>query len=200
MTFKVIRGQGQGDEMISVPYRDYFLHSCTCDLNSPRRNRLVEFWKLLLDTCSDTNPSVHWVKHWLKILTSLGWYQRTVWCVVSHSVVIVMCTKLDAECDRQAMVVGRLLTTLGDDECAVAKLFLVQMLQKSCCENYTYVERYSNFFICLINILQLEETLSLRPEALDPVEAWPWTLCIGLKACACGDCIDLPPWSQFVSK
>jgi len=25
MTFKVIRGQGQGKEMTSVPYRDYFL-------------------------------------------------------------------------------------------------------------------------------------------------------------------------------
>jgi len=24
MTFKVIRGQGQGQEMTSVPYRDYF--------------------------------------------------------------------------------------------------------------------------------------------------------------------------------
>jgi len=24
MTFKVIRGQGQGEEMTSVPYRDYF--------------------------------------------------------------------------------------------------------------------------------------------------------------------------------
>jgi len=25
MTFEVIRGQGQGEEMTSVPYRDYFL-------------------------------------------------------------------------------------------------------------------------------------------------------------------------------
>ena len=25
MTFKVIRGQGQAEEMTSVPYRDYFL-------------------------------------------------------------------------------------------------------------------------------------------------------------------------------
>jgi len=25
MTFKVIRGQGQGQEMTSVPYRDYFI-------------------------------------------------------------------------------------------------------------------------------------------------------------------------------
>ena len=28
MTFKVIRGQGQGEEMTSVPYRDYFLCFC----------------------------------------------------------------------------------------------------------------------------------------------------------------------------
>jgi len=34
MTFKVIRGQGQGEEMTSDPYRDYFLafsHSHTAD-------------------------------------------------------------------------------------------------------------------------------------------------------------------------
>jgi len=29
MTFKVIRGQGQGEEMTSVPYRDYFLSDLT---------------------------------------------------------------------------------------------------------------------------------------------------------------------------
>ena len=29
MTFKVIRGQGQAEEMTSVPYRDYFLCICT---------------------------------------------------------------------------------------------------------------------------------------------------------------------------
>jgi len=28
MTFKVIRGQGQGEEMTSVPYRDYFCACC----------------------------------------------------------------------------------------------------------------------------------------------------------------------------
>jgi len=28
MTFKVIRGQGQGEEMTSVPYRDYFFLLC----------------------------------------------------------------------------------------------------------------------------------------------------------------------------
>jgi len=34
MTFKVIRGQGQGEEMTSVPYRDYFYHHDTGDLVS----------------------------------------------------------------------------------------------------------------------------------------------------------------------
>jgi len=27
MTFKVFQGQGQGEEMTSVPYRDYFLQA-----------------------------------------------------------------------------------------------------------------------------------------------------------------------------
>ena len=35
-------------------------------------------------------------------------------------VIIALCTKLDAECDRQTTVVGRLLTTLGNDQRAVA--------------------------------------------------------------------------------
>ena len=41
----------------------------------------------------------------------------------SHTVIIVLCTKLDIECDWQTTVVGRLLTTLGNDRRAVAKLF-----------------------------------------------------------------------------
>jgi len=51
----------------------------------------------------------------------IDWHQRTARRVASHPVVIVLCTKLDAECDPQATVVDRLLTTLGDDRCAVAK-------------------------------------------------------------------------------
>jgi len=62
--------------------------------------------------------------------TSLGWHQRTARRIASHPVVMVLCTKLVAECDRQATVVGRLLTTFGDDRRAVAKLFLVQRLEK----------------------------------------------------------------------
>jgi len=54
----------------------------------------------------------------------------------SHQVNIVLCTKQDTECDRQVMVVGRLLTTFGDDRCALAKLFLVQRLRKSSRGNY----------------------------------------------------------------
>ena len=54
--------------------------------------------------------------------------------------VIVLCTELDAEseCDRQATVVGRLLTSSGDDGRAVAKLFLVQRLEESSRANYAY--------------------------------------------------------------
>jgi len=83
----------------------------------------------------------------------------------------MLCTKLDAECDRQAKVVSRLLTTLGDDRRAIAKLILVQRFVKSCGGNYAYVWRYLNFVFCLIDILQLQRVLSLRPEDLDPVEA-----------------------------
>jgi len=55
-------------------------------------------------------------------------------------------------------------------------------------------------YICLINILQLQGALSQRPEALDPMEAWPQTICIGSKYRACNDCIDLPTWSKLVNK
>jgi len=51
---------------------------------------------------------------------------RATRCVASHPVVILLCTKLDAKCDRQATVVSRLLTTFGDDRRAVATLFLGQ--------------------------------------------------------------------------
>jgi len=33
--------------------------------------------------------------------TSLGWHQQTAQCIASHPVIIVLCTKLDAECDLQ---------------------------------------------------------------------------------------------------
>jgi len=57
--------------------------------------------------------------------TSVGWHRRTARRVASHRVVIVLCTKLDAECERQATVVSRLLTTLGDDGRTVTKLFSI---------------------------------------------------------------------------
>jgi len=71
----------------------------------------------------------------------------------------------------------RLLTTLGDDRRAVAKLFLVQTSEvgeiKSSRGNCAYVRRYSNFVFCMINKLQLQGALSPRPETLDPLEARP---------------------------
>jgi len=48
-----------------------------------------------------------------------------------YPVIIVLCTKLDAECHRQAVAIGWLWTTLGDNWYAVAKLFLVQRLGKA---------------------------------------------------------------------
>ena len=65
------------------------------------------------------------------IYERLGWHQRTARRVALYTVVIVLCTKLDAECDRQATVVGRLLTTLYDDRGSITKLFLVQRLKNS---------------------------------------------------------------------
>ena len=50
---------------------------------------------------------------------------------------MLLCTKLDSECDRQATVVGRLLTTLGDDRRAVEKLFLVRRLWRKAPEEIT---------------------------------------------------------------
>ena len=71
-------------------------------------------------------------------------------------------------CDQQAAVVGRLLTTLGDDRRGVTKFFLVQRLD----EITIWLEKFE-FHICLTNILQLQTALSPRSDALVPVEARP---------------------------
>jgi len=52
--------------------------------------------------------------------------------MVSHPVVIVLCTKLDAECDRQVTFVGQVLTTFGDDQCAITKLCDQSTLTAAC--------------------------------------------------------------------
>jgi len=71
-------------------------------------------------------------------IISVGWHRQTARRVASHPVVIVLRRKLIAECDRQATVVGRLLTTLGDDRSDVVKLFLVHRLEKTSRGNYAY--------------------------------------------------------------
>jgi len=100
------------------------------------------------------------------------------------SLVIVLCTKLDAECDRQATVVGRLLTTLGDERRAVAKLFSVQRLEKSSRGNYAYGWRHSNFVFVWQTFSSFRGLCPLDQKLwnVDPVEAWPRTLCIGSKS------------------
>jgi len=95
-----------------------YSHQIRCQVISyilATRHRATEVYMLF---------SVHWC-------TILGWHQWTPWRVASHPVIIVLCTKLDAECDRQATVVGRLLTTLGDDRRAIAILVLVPRLGKA---------------------------------------------------------------------
>jgi len=103
----------------------------------------------------------------------------------------MLCTKLDTESDQQAMVVGRLLTTLGDDQHAIVKLFLVQMLEKSSevqMELHLCFEIFK-FRTCLINILQLQGVLSPRPEALGTVEDdLGMDICIGSQSRASNDC------------
>jgi len=83
--------------------------------------------------------------------TNIGWHQSTARHVVSHTVVIVLCTKLDAECNRQATVVGRKLTTLGVDRCR-REIILSSELQR---ELHLCLEAFV-FRICFINVIQLQ--------------------------------------------
>jgi len=115
-----------------------------------------------------------------------------VWRSASHTVIIVLCTKLDAECNRQTTVIGRLMTTLGDDQCAVTKLFSVQRLGKSSREN-ALILGDTQMSYSFDKYFPTSGGFSCKPKALGPVEAHPWTLCIGSKSHACSDCIDLPP-------
>jgi len=78
-------------------------------------------------------------------LTTLDSHPCTTKRTASHSVIIVLSTKLDAECDRQVTVISQMSTTLDDDRCAITKLFLIQRLDKSSRGNYAYVWRYLIF-------------------------------------------------------
>jgi len=71
-------------------------------------------------------------------------------------------------CDKQKAMVG--FNPAIDP--IIAKLFLVQRLEKSFRGNYAYVWRYSNFvFVWFDKYLPPSGGLSPRPEALDQVEA-----------------------------
>jgi len=76
---------------------------------------------------------------------------------------MVLCTKLDDECDRQAAVIGRLLTTLGDDRRGVRRCEIIlssevgEMLQGELRLIFDILE----FRICSIKILQLQGALPL---------------------------------------
>jgi len=99
-------------------------------------------------------------------LTTLGGHQRTARRVASHPVVIVLCTKLDAECDRQATVVGRLLTTLGDDRPAVRGW-------RKAPEGITLMFGDIRISYLFDKYSPASGALFPRPEAFDPVEARP---------------------------
>jgi len=66
----------------------------------------------------------------------------------------VLCTKLDAACDRQATVFGRVLTTLGDDRGAVANRDMMlrslrSEVEKSSRGNYAYFLVTFNYCRCV---------------------------------------------------
>ena len=65
--------------------------------------------------------------------------------------------KLDAECDRQATVVSRLMTTLGDDRRAVvsSRNILSAEVGEKLQRELRFLEIFE-FRICLINIPQLQ--------------------------------------------
>ena len=82
-------------------------HSCFCSrittLTSIPSQHLLLAVKITYMTKKQHHPQV--------LADTNGPHKR----VTSQLVIIVLCTKLDAECDRQAMVVSQLLTTLGDN-------------------------------------------------------------------------------------
>jgi len=63
-----------------------------------------------------------------KMVTNNSWLtpmDHAMRCITPSNT--VLCTKLDAECNRQAMVVSQLLPTFADNRRAVVKLFLGHM-------------------------------------------------------------------------
>jgi len=84
-----------------------------------------------------THTGYHWLEQsWLTPM------DHAMHCVLSHHYAV-------HKAGRSVRLTGdgrwSMLTTLGDDQRAVAKLFLVQRLEKSSRVNYTNVWRYSNF-------------------------------------------------------
>jgi len=84
------------------------------------------------------------------------WHQRTTRRVVSHPVIFVLCTKLDIACDQQAMVVSWLLTTFGNSQKIILSSEVEGKLQR---ELHLFLEIFK-FHICLINIIQLQESFA----------------------------------------
>jgi len=88
MTFKVIRGHGQGQEITSVPYRDYFLIWKQTDRQTDKQTYSSQYFALV--------P---------------GWSNKYQLTPTEPRDDITLYTNPGAECDQQAIVVGRLLTT-----------------------------------------------------------------------------------------
>ena len=82
----------------------------------------------------------------------------------------MLCTKLDPECDRQATVVRRLLTTLGDDRRAVAKLLISEVGEKLQRELRLCLE-ITEFRICLM-IIRLVHYEDMKGNA--KCRIWGW--------------------------
>jgi len=107
------------------------------------------------------------------VIMSLGWHQRCMWRIASYEVIIVLCTKHSHQ-----STVDNIWQRLT---CYCEIILSSEVREKLQRELHLFLEIFE-FRICLINIPQLLGALSPRPEALDPVEAPPQTLCIGSKS------------------
>jgi len=107
---------------------------------------------------------------------SLGWHQQCMWRIASYEVIIMLCTK--HSCQSAVDNIWQRLT------CYCEIILSSEVREKLQRELRLFLEIFE-FCIGLINIPQLLGALSPRPEALDPVEAPPQTLCIGSKSRAC---------------
>ena len=117
MTFKVIRGQGQGQEMTSVPYQDYFYTCCLWPCLSP----LMALWYVMyFQFCGWHHVSVIALQHVTCIpkqqcnMTSIKSKIQTKFCqTVKTSKFLLWVMHCDKVCYLWFPVVNALVTTVS---------------------------------------------------------------------------------------